>query len=200
MKRPAAELVRLQEISATYLAGKFSRAGAHAAVIDVIIGRLQCSRVSLWRVDGAPGQLALLCFASKKTGAALVTRELRLPESEYRAYFGGLVRTGMYISDDAMADADLLPMRANYLVPNQVRSMLDAAFLVNGRAYGMVCCEQTDALRRRRADEIAALRGIVVKLALLMASAGDAVLWGSPSRPMAPIPPRERSAPAERRR
>ena len=78
-------------------------------------------------------------------------------------------------------------MRDNYLLPNDVRSMLDAAFLVNGRVYGMVCCERTRQVRPWRADDVHALRAIVARLALLMAGANDPVLWASPSVAMAPL-------------
>lgn len=180
-------LARLQDIGAAFYAGGCSRDEARAAVIDVITGQLQCSRVSLWRFDGQPGALTLLCLASKVTGGELVTSERSLLEAEYRDYFDALVRTGMYVGHDAMHDAHLQPMRENYLLPNGVLSMLDAAFTVNGRAYGMVCCEQTDRLREWRAEEIRDLRALVAKLALLMAAAGDEALWATPSRPMAPI-------------
>jgi len=178
---------RLQDISSAFVAGKFNRNQARSAVIQLIFDRIGCSRVSLWRFDGEPGALSLLCFASRAVGEELDTRERRLTAAEYREYFNTLVDTGMYVSHDAQADPHLQPMRAHYLVPNNVLSMLDAAFMVNGRAYGMVCCEQTDALRTWRTPEVAAVRAIVSKLAMLMAGAGDPALWGSPSVPMAPI-------------
>jgi GAF domain-containing protein len=156
-------------------------------VIDVVLRRLKCSRVSLWRFDGVPGSLCLLCFASKVAGQDLVTIESRLLEQEYGAYFDRMVCSGTYVSVDAMSDPHLQPMRDNYLVPNHVRSMLDAAFMVNGRAYGMVCCEQTDAIRDWHSEEVAQLRAIVAKLAMLMTSARDEVLWATPSRPMMAI-------------
>ena len=180
-------LARLQEIGAGFYAGSRSRDEARSDVIDVIAGQLQCSRVSLWRFDGVPGALTLLCLASKVSGSELVTSEHSLLEAEYRDYFDVLVRTGMYVGHDTMHDPHLQPMRENYLLPNKVLSMLDAAFTVNGRAYGMVCCEQTDRVREWRAEEIRDLRAIVAKLALLMAAADDEALWASPSRPMAPI-------------
>jgi GAF domain-containing protein len=188
MSYPSVESTRLQSICAAFYSGAMSRDEARSSVIDVIFGRLRCSRVSLWRFDGHPGDLSLLCFASKAAGAALDTTESRLRESEYREYFGALVQSGMYASVDAMTDVNLLPMRENYLLPHDVRSMLDAAFTVNGRAFGMVCCEQADRIRRWRADEVAALRAMVAKLALLMATAPDEILWGTPSLPLAPFP------------
>ena len=188
MSRPSAELTRLEDIGRAFYAGKISRDEARSAVIDVIFDRLRCSRVSLWRFDGEAGDRSLLCFAAKAAGAGLDVTERRLREPEYRDYFDALVNNGMFVSVDAVADPLLQPMSERYLVVNGVRSLLDAAFLVNGRAYGMVCCEQTDTLRRWRADEIAALRAMVSKLALLMAVAADKALWNSPSLPMTPLP------------
>jgi GAF domain-containing protein len=187
MNPRAQDASRLQDISAAFVAGRMSRNEGRAAVIQVIFDRIQCSRVSLWRFDGEPGALSLLCFASCTAGGELDTQEQRLTAAEYREYFNELVNTGTYVSHDTWADPRLQPMRQNYLVPHKVRAMLDATFLVNGRAYGMVCCEQTDAVRTWRATEAAALRAMVAKLAMLMAGAGDPALWGSPSVPMAPL-------------
>ena len=187
MAHPSAELSQLQDIAAAFYGGKTSRDEARSAVIDVIFGRLRCSRVSLWRFDGGGDALSLLCFASKVAGGVLDTEPSRLQEAEYRDYFDALVVTGMYVSVDAMTDPALQPMREHYLAARNVRSLLDAAFMVNGRAYGMVCCEQTDTIRRWRPDEIIALRAMVSKLALLMAGTADMALWSSPSLPMAPI-------------
>ncbi|MEO8079612.1 MAG: hypothetical protein ABI641_03725 [Caldimonas sp.] len=75
-------------------------------------------------------------------------------------------------------------MRESYLVANHIVSMLDVAFVVNNRAFGMVCCEETGEQRHWAASDIASLRAIVNKLALLMATADDHALWGSPSLPL----------------
>jgi GAF domain-containing protein len=180
-------LARLQDIGTAFYAGSCSRDEARSAVIDVISDQLQCSRVSLWRFDGKPGALTLLCLASKVRGGELVTSERSLLETEYRDYFDVLVRTGMYVGHDTMHDPHLRPMREHYLLPGNVLSMLDSAITVNGRAYGMVCCEQTDRMREWRAEDIRDLRALAAKLALLMAASGDEALWASPSRPMVPI-------------
>lgn len=188
MKHVDAELARLQGIAAAFYAGKLARNAAREAVIDLIAGWLKCSRVSLWRFDGDAGALALLCFASKAVGGALDTVERRLEQGEYHAYFDGLAQRGTYVCHDTLNDPNLQPMREAYLLPHGVLSLLDAAFMVNGRAFGMVCCEQTDAKRRWRPSEVTGLRAIVGKLALLMAAGRDEILWASPSLPLAPLP------------
>ena len=107
--------------------------------------------------------------------------------SEYRDYFDALVNHGAYVSNDTFNDPNLQSMRGNYLERHGVMAMLDAAFLVNGRVYGMACCEQIGSVRVWRADELTDLRAIVSKVSMLMASANDPALWGSPSLPMLPL-------------
>jgi hypothetical protein len=180
-------LSKLQDIAGNFYAHKIERNEARSAVIDVYLEATQCSRVSLWRFDEIQGVMSLLCFASKTAVGSLDTTQSRLFQSEYEAYFDQLVKAGYYLSVDAMNDEYLQPMRDHYLVPNHVYSLLDCAFTINGRAYGMVCCEQTDATRQWDTDDVLALRAIVSKLALLMAGSDDARLWSSPSLSMEPI-------------
>ncbi len=172
---------RLQEILGEFYTGRTSRDDTRSAVIDVVLDRVQCARVSLWKFDGEGDDLSLLCFASKNAGGVLDTTERRLPQSEYRDYFNALIERGTYISEDALNDPALRPMRESYLDPNHVLSILDAAFLLNGRAYGMICCEETAHTRRWRASDVAAVRAIVTKLAVMMSGASGSILWVTPS-------------------
>ena len=82
-----------------------------------------------------------------------------------------------------MNDPALQPMRENYLVANNVVSMLDAAFVLNNRTYGMVCCEEPHQ-REWKASDVVSLRAIVNKIALLMWNAPDTVLLRTPSLPL----------------
>ena len=179
-----ADAARLGEILGAFYAGRIDRNAARSGVIDVVLARIGCQRVSMWKFEGPPGRLDLLCFASKTAGGALDTTERRLAQDEYRAYFNALIERGTYVSGDAMNDPALAAMREPYLAPNHVRSLLDAAFMLNGRAYGMVCCEATTTPRSWRAGDVMALRAIVTRLALLMSGAPESVLWTTPSLPL----------------
>ena len=179
-----ADAARLQEILGEFYAHRIDRNTCRAAVIDVVLARIGCDRVSMWKFEGGPGRLNLLCFAAKTAGGPLDTTERRLAQAEYRIYFNALIERGTYVSSDAMNDDALAAMRAAYLVPNHVRSLLDAAFMLNGRAYGMVCCEQTASARDWRAGDVMALRAICTRLALLMSGAPESVLWTTPSLPL----------------
>jgi len=179
---------QVQELLGAFYAGRIDRTAVRASVMDVILARLGCQRVSMWKFEGSAGRLNLLCFASKTVGGELDTRERRLLQSEYRDYFNALIERGTYVASDAMNDPQLAAMREPWLVPNNVRSLLDAAFMLNGRAYGKVCCEQTDAPRAWRAGDVLALRAVVTRMALLMSSQSDPVLLTTPSLPARSLP------------
>jgi len=167
--------------------------------MDVVLTRIGCQRVSMWKFEGEPGHLSLLCFAAKTADGELDFSEKRLVQSEYRDYFNALIERGTYVASDALAAPALQPMRANYLVPNNVLSLLDAAFMLNGRAYGMVCCEETQTRRDWRVGDVSALRAIVTRLALIMSGAPESVLWTTPSLPLQSLTDRAPPARTEQR-
>jgi GAF domain-containing protein len=127
--------------------------------------------------------MTLLCFASKTDAGEFDNSDRRLLREEFVDYFNGLVGSGIYMSPDAMNDPALQPMRENYLLANNVVSMLDAAFILNNRTYGMVCCEEPQR-REWKASDVMALRAIVNRIALLMWNAPDSILLRRPSLPL----------------
>lgn len=177
------EVHRLHAIAAAFYGGSIDRDAARSQVIDVVTDRLHCARVSLWRFEGDGDALALLGFAAKTRGGHLDTREQRLTRAEYRDYFNELIVRGTFVTEDAAREPALAAMQRNYVERHAVRGMLDAAFLLNGRAFGMVCCEEPQP-RAWKPAEVNALRAIVTRLAMLMASRRDAALWAAPSLPL----------------
>jgi hypothetical protein len=200
MTPQAEDAARLQKLLGDMYTERAARAETQRAVIDVILERVRCHRVSMWRFDGAGADLTLLCFASKTADGVFDTSDRRLCRHEFIDYFNGLVGNGTYLSVDAMNDPALQPMRESYLIANNVASMLDAAFVLNNRTYGMVCCEEPQR-RAWKASDAMALRAIVNKIALLMWSAPDSVLLRRPSLPLRVIvdEPEAPRSPTDRR-
>jgi hypothetical protein len=201
MTPQAEDSAHLQHLLSEMYADRAARAQTHSAVLDVILTRLQCARVSMWKFDGENDDLTLLCFASKTAAGGFDNSDRRLLREEFIGYFNGLVGSGMYVSADAMNDPALQPMRQSYLLANNVVSMLDAAFILNNQTYGMVCCEEHHP-REWRPSDVVALRAIVNKLALLMWNAPDPVLLAAPSMPLRVLldGPEAPPAAADRRR
>ena len=190
---------RLQETLGEFYAGRIDRPAVRSAVMEVVLARIGCQRVSMWKFEGTPGRLSLLCFAAKTASGKVDFSETRLAQSEYRDYFNALIERGIYVSGDALDTPALQPMRESYLVPHDVRSKLDAAFMLNGRAYGIMSCEETTARRDWRVAEVSALRAIVTRLALIMSGAPESVVWTTPSLPLQALAEEARPVRTERR-
>lgn len=199
MTPQAEDSARLQELLGELYAERAARAETQSAVVDVLLARLRCARVSMWKFDRVGDELTLLCFASKTADGVFDTSERRLRRAEYIDYFNSLVDSAAYASVDAMNDPALQPMRESYLVANNVVSMLDAAFVLNNRTYGMVCCEEPQRRDWTTGDTVS-LRAIVNKIALLMWNAPDTILLRTPSLPLRVLLDEEPSAPIDRRR
>ena len=85
---------RLQEILSQFYAGRIDRNAARSGVIDVVQTRIGCARVSMWKFEGAEGDLNLLCFAARSAGGELDVTERRLAQGEYSEYFNTLIERG----------------------------------------------------------------------------------------------------------
>jgi hypothetical protein len=199
MTPQAEDSARLEKLLGELYAERAAHAETQSAVIEVVLARLRCARVSMWKFDRVGDELTLLCFASKTAGGVFDTSERRLRPAEYLDYFNSLVEASTYMSADAMSDPALQAMRAGYLVPNNVVSMLDAAFVLNNQTYGMVCCEEPHR-REWTPGDVVSLRVIVNKIALLMWNAPNSVLLRTPSLPLRVMLQQEPSAPSDRRR
>ena len=164
------DLAPLQAIASAFSAGQISLWEAAGDVLQALIDRLQCSRVSLWGFDLEGGQRALRCVVFKRAHEGLKCDATLLREDQYRDYFAALIRTGVFVADDMRNEPALTAMRGPFLDSHQIGALLDVAITINGRAYGIVCCEQIPGPRHWRPDDIAAARAAVSRAALLIAS------------------------------
>jgi len=73
------------------------------------------------------------------------------------------------VSNDAMSDPRLLAMRGVYLKGNNISALLDIPVTINGRAYGIVCCEQVGAPYRWLPAQVLAARQSVTRAGPLLA-------------------------------
>ena len=197
MNAQTRDAARLQDITSSFYEGRSSLEHAQSSFVDLVLERIGCSRVCLWKFEGEDRALSLRCFAAKAVGQPLQTSGRRLHLSEYRDYFNALVVRGTFVSVDAMNDPALQPMRTSYLELASVLSTLDAAFVLNGRAYGTVCCEQTDVIRQWRVGDVATLRWIVTRLTLLMSTSPKSMLWQTPTLPLREIDEADPASPRD---
>ncbi len=151
----------LQGLGSRLAAADIDRTSYYDALVRLLHQRFRPSRVSIWRLCAAHAEsdTVLRCEAAfaPLEGDSAIDRRV-LTSAEFEPYFTVLVRNGIYVSNDALADAALEPMRAGYLIPARVEALMDAAIAINGAVVGVVCCEEVDRKREWMRPEITAMR------------------------------------------
>lgn len=125
--------------------------------MPVLAEGLGCDRVSVWTYSQRGPQQALHCERLHHTGHD-TTPLPPLVEQEHPDYFRELDRWGILSANDAQSHPALHSMREAYLKPNDIHSLLDVPFAVNGRRTGLLCGEQTGAPIEWSAAQISLMR------------------------------------------
>ena len=167
---PSSDHAILQALASAYSAGQATLWEAAAAALQALMDRVKCSRVSLWRFDLDSGSRTLRCFAAKRDGELLLPDHTRLSESQYGDYFAALIKTGVFVTNDAGTEPRLAAMRGPFLAEHGIGALLDIAVTINGRAYGIVCCEQIPGPHDWQPATVAAARAAVSRAMLLIAA------------------------------
>jgi GAF domain-containing protein len=131
--------------------------GAALSMAEYIQGRMACSRVSVWVLEGEADARRMWRIAGFDGGAP-VTEPAVLRNEEFADYFDVLTSKGVYASPDALADPHLAALREGYLVPNDIRASLDATIGVNGTTSAVFCCAQRGATRQWTPHEMRLLK------------------------------------------
>ncbi|HEY1092554.1 MAG TPA: GAF domain-containing protein, partial [Burkholderiaceae bacterium] len=103
---------------------------------------LGCSRVSLWRFSGEGEAMSLICRSSFEAAGLDLASGAQLNRKQFKAYFDRVLQLGAFVCPDVRGEPVLEGLREPYLDPQDVRALLDVSFGVNGRQYGVICCEQ----------------------------------------------------------
>ncbi len=140
------------------MVGTLDRAAAQRQGLVAIQQHFQCSRVSMWVFHGEPGVGTMQCSGSYTESGEHLPGGTEFQQNQYRAYFQEIFSAGAYVCHDTSLAPRLDGMRESYLRPLRVTALLDAVFAYNGRAQGLLCCEQVDVPRRWTTTELADLK------------------------------------------
>lgn len=149
---------QIEHIAAQALVGALDRAQAQKAGLVAIQQHFQCSRVSMWMFHGEPGIGVMRCIGGYTESGEHWPAGEEMRQDQYSAYFQEIFANGAYVCHDTALDPRLDGMRESYLLPMRVMAALDTVFAYNGRAQGLLCCEQVGAPRRWTNAELADLK------------------------------------------
>jgi GAF domain-containing protein len=112
--------------------------------------------------------------AALRSDGLFVTDGELLRERQYRDYFVPMRSTGVFACEDTRADPRLAALRERYEAPGAARALLDAALLVNGGLFGVLCCEDSRQVRFWQAADEADIRRLAFMLSTHVARLGRA--------------------------
>lgn len=115
-----------------------------ASALRVAAGALGIQRVGLWVGNEDWSVIRSRLVYDAVTDA--YTRDFEIDLSHAPAYSAALRSRRTITADDAQTDPRTRELR-DYLLANDIRSMLDCPVFENGELYGVVCHEQVGAIR-----------------------------------------------------
>ncbi len=136
--------------------------GEYDQICELVIERarttLEVSVVGIWHLNA---ELGLLEPHRLLTADGTVLTEVApLDQTTLPKYFSHLGAGEVIDASNAPHDPRTRELAAMYLLPNHIRSLLDAPLLVDGRVVGVLCMEQIGQARVWQPDEIAFSRAL----------------------------------------
>ena len=136
----------------------------YARLTEVTAQTLNVGRVSIWRLNPSGDSIRCGDLFWADTSAHFSGAELSA--TAYPAYFEALRMNRVISASDAEYDPRTSELTVDYLRPQGIRSMLDAAIWHDGARQGVVCIESVDIRREWTPDEMQFVGSIADLVAL----------------------------------
>jgi signal transduction histidine kinase len=140
------------------------------AITEASAIALDVARVSIWRL--LPDASAIACEDSYLRDEARHTHGELIFARDCPSYFRALSENRVIAAHDARTDPRTRELRASYLEPRTIWSMLDVPIWHQGRPYGVLCHEHVGRARPWSRDN-EAFAGNLADLASLSLEAGE---------------------------
>ena len=110
---------------------------------------LGVERASVWLFNAE--QSRMTCIDLYERGAH--SAGAQIAAADCPAYFAALDEAGLIVADDARSDPRIRECAGDYLLPNDIFSLMDAPILAGGELVGVICVEHVGKKRKWSAVE-----------------------------------------------
>ncbi|HJV59512.1 MAG TPA: GAF domain-containing protein [Albitalea sp.] len=162
------DLTALQRICGLLDRGEIDRAQFLARLTRHMAQHIGCSRAAVRMLIDTPRGPALRAIAMHDAAQGTSVSVPDMSSDEPQAYFMALLRDGCVVAVDALHHPATAPFVAEYLRPQDVRSLLDVGFSVNGALYGSFSCEQLAGMQSWTPYQLIQLRQIASRVSLTL--------------------------------
>jgi GAF domain-containing protein len=179
----------IQDICSRLDRGEIDRTQFLEAFTREMAALIGCSRAGVWMfIDTVDGR-ALRCMAMYDQRRDHLVEATDMATAHAGVYFDALLSDGCIVAPDARSHPATSVFLDTYLVPLDIRSILDVSFSVNGVMFGIFSCEQVGEPVKWTQRQLQWLRQIGSRASLTLLNAATAhddttmdVLW-EPSSP-----------------
>jgi GAF domain-containing protein len=161
------DLTALQRICGLLDRGEIELAQFLAQIARHMVQDIGCSRAGVRMLIHSQDGPALR-GAGLVDAAGAPARVPDMPGTKAQPYFDTLLRDGCVVSPDCLHDPVTAAFVPAYLGPQDVRSLLDVSFSVNGVLYGTFTCEQIGGTQAWSPYQLALLRQISSRVSLTL--------------------------------
>lgn len=135
-------------------------------ILQMASDSLEVERVSYWST-GNNGKIVCEYLYDQRLGDFNETyKGFVLKETEFPKYFKAIKKNIPIIADNAREDENTNEFTENYLIPNNITSMLDIPVWYKGNAVGVLCHEHTGETRNWLIEEIDYANSIAIMISL----------------------------------
>jgi GAF domain-containing protein len=158
---------------------------------------IDCSRAGIWMFAASRRGRLLHCVALYDRGRNVMVSAPDMAEEDVGSYIEALLRDGSIVAPDARTHPATHACLKHYLDPNDIHSLLEVGFSVNGVMCGTFSCEQIGGPQAWTQRQLQLLRYIGSRASLALMNAATAqidtapgALWepSSPNRLTMPMP------------
>lgn len=112
---------------------------------NIIYKTLDVSRVSIWAYDSF--QHIIVCVFATSDDHKNSTDMPLLNLEKYPLYFITLNNNRIIPASNVLENESTRDFEESYLTPNNIKSMLDVPFYIDGKLGGIICCENQNEIR-----------------------------------------------------
>jgi len=179
----------IQEICGRLDRGEIDRVRFLEQFTEALAAQIGCTRAGVWIfIDTAEGR-ALRCLAmhDRRYGGMVTATDML--NAAVGPYFDTLLADGCVIASEARTHPTTRIFFDDYLIPQDIHSVLDVCFSVNGVLFGTFSCEQSGAPVTWSHRQVQLLRQIGSRASLALLHAATATIDTEPAALWEPSSP-----------
>ena len=132
-------------------------------ITETVVEGLAIERCSFWKIEND----RLVCLNLFETNTNSHTKAADLIATDLPIYFKALKDGIAIVADDVLNNTYTKELKENYLIPLGITDMLDLPVRIDGKLYGVLCCEHRDSERVWIDSDLAFTRSIADILSIL---------------------------------